>query len=181
MKWRKQNANNAQNANVSGASCATGINRINSTHEVPFHPTLVRNASPRTLARSVVFHWVGALAFVFGPHHLKPSANMGILISRLFEGLFGSKEVRILILGLDNAGKTTILYRLQNESDEAVQTIPTIGFNVETLQYKNIKVRQRTPRAGGADGWRRRRRGRPAGGGETLVIWSSVSLRHFQR
>ena len=51
------------------------------------------------------------------------------------------KEVRILILGLDNAGKTTILYRLQNESDEAVQTIPTIGFNVETLQYKNIKVR----------------------------------------
>lgn len=66
---------------------------------------------------------------------------MGILFSKVFESLFGSKEVRILILGLDNAGKTTILYRLQNESDEAVQTIPTIGFNVETLQYKNIKVR----------------------------------------
>ena len=66
---------------------------------------------------------------------------MGIMISKIFESLFGSKEVRILILGLDNAGKTTILYRLQNESDEAVQTIPTIGFNVETLQYKNIKVR----------------------------------------
>uniref|UniRef100_A0A7S2YCR3 ADP-ribosylation factor-like protein 1 n=2 Tax=Entomoneis paludosa TaxID=265537 RepID=A0A7S2YCR3_9STRA len=64
---------------------------------------------------------------------------MGILMSRLFESLFGSKEVRILILGLDNAGKTTILYRLQNEGDEVVQTIPTIGFNVETLQYKNIK------------------------------------------
>ena len=67
--------------------------------------------------------------------------TMGILMSKVFEGLFGSKQVRILILGLDNAGKTTILYRLQNESDEAVQTIPTIGFNVETLQYKNIKVR----------------------------------------
>ena len=65
---------------------------------------------------------------------------MGILMSKMFESLFGNKEVRILILGLDNAGKTTILYRLQNESDEAVQTIPTIGFNVETLQYKNIKV-----------------------------------------
>ncbi|GMH67098.1 hypothetical protein TrLO_g1845 [Triparma laevis f. longispina] len=64
---------------------------------------------------------------------------MGIFMSRLFGTLFGSKEVRILILGLDNAGKTTILYRLQNESDEAIQTIPTIGFNVETLQYKNIK------------------------------------------
>ena len=65
--------------------------------------------------------------------------KMGIFMSRLFSSLFGGREVRILILGLDNAGKTTILYRLQNESDEAIQTIPTIGFNVETLQYKNIK------------------------------------------
>mmetsp|Transcript_22754 Transcript_22754/g.26736 ORF Transcript_22754/g.26736 Transcript_22754/m.26736 type:complete len:186 (+) Transcript_22754:88-645(+) len=64
---------------------------------------------------------------------------MGIFFSRVFQKLFGSKEVRILILGLDNAGKTTILYKLQNESDEDIQTIPTIGFNVETLSYKNIK------------------------------------------
>jgi ADP-ribosylation factor-like protein 1 len=68
---------------------------------------------------------------------------MGILFSRIFQALFGSKEVRILILGLDNAGKTTILYRLQNDSDETIQTIPTIGFNVETLQYKNIKFQVR--------------------------------------
>lgn len=77
-------------------------------------------------------------------YSLRPTTTqrpkMGIMMSKIFETLFGSKEVRILILGLDNAGKTTILYRLQNESDEAVQTIPTIGFNVETLQYKNIKV-----------------------------------------
>mmetsp|Transcript_7277 Transcript_7277/g.23866 ORF Transcript_7277/g.23866 Transcript_7277/m.23866 type:complete len:129 (+) Transcript_7277:70-456(+) len=65
--------------------------------------------------------------------------SMGILLSRAFQAVFGSKEVRILILGLDNAGKTTILYKLQNESDDEIQTIPTIGFNVETLQYKNIK------------------------------------------
>lgn len=65
------------------------------------------------------------------------SLKMGSVFSRLFAPLFGSKEVRILILGLDNAGKTTILYRLQ--ADEVVQTIPTIGFNVETVQYKNIK------------------------------------------
>ncbi|CAM9573440.1 unnamed protein product [Scytosiphon promiscuus] len=67
---------------------------------------------------------------------------MGIVLSRVFQALFGSKEVRILILGLDNAGKTTILYRLQNEADDNIQTIPTIGFNVETLQYKNIKFQQ---------------------------------------
>ncbi len=54
-----------------------------------------------------------------------------------FTSLFGSKERRILILGLDGAGKTTILYRLQ--VSEVVTTIPTIGFNVETVQYKNLK------------------------------------------
>ena len=62
---------------------------------------------------------------------------MGMIMSRLFSLLWGSKEVRILILGLDGAGKTTILYRLQ--IGEVVTTIPTIGFNVETVTYKNIK------------------------------------------
>merc|ERR1712228_613254 len=63
--------------------------------------------------------------------------GMGGLFSRLFSGLFGAKETRILILGLDGAGKTTILYRLQ--VGEVVTTIPTIGFNVETVTYKNLK------------------------------------------
>ncbi|GAB4853602.1 Arf GTPase arf1, variant 2 [Ancistrocladus abbreviatus] len=63
--------------------------------------------------------------------------EMGILFTRLFSSLFGNKEARILVLGLDNAGKTTILYRLQ--MGEVVSTIPTIGFNVETVQYNNIK------------------------------------------
>ena len=60
------------------------------------------------------------------------------MFSRLFAALFGQKEVRILILGLDNAGKTTILYRLQ--VDEPIgNTVPTIGFNVEQLVYKNLR------------------------------------------
>ncbi|KAG4929707.1 hypothetical protein JHK82_046777 [Glycine max] len=62
---------------------------------------------------------------------------MGIVFTKLFSSLFGNKEARILVLGLDNAGKTTILYRLQ--MGEVVSTIPTIGFNVETVQYNNIK------------------------------------------
>ncbi|KAF9662662.1 hypothetical protein SADUNF_Sadunf18G0077500 [Salix dunnii] len=62
---------------------------------------------------------------------------MGILFSKMFSSVFGNKEARILVLGLDNAGKTTILYRLQ--MGEVVSTIPTIGFNVETVQYNNIK------------------------------------------
>ncbi|KAI7748767.1 hypothetical protein M8C21_014989 [Ambrosia artemisiifolia] len=50
---------------------------------------------------------------------------MGLVFTRLFSSLFGNKEARILVLGLDNAGKTTILYRLQ--MGEVVSTIPTIG------------------------------------------------------
>jgi small GTP-binding protein len=44
------------------------------------------------------------------------------------------KEVRILCLGLDGAGKTQLLYRLK--LNEAVTTTPTIGFNVETVTAK---------------------------------------------
>eukprot|EP00892_Ulva_mutabilis_P010558 jgi/Ulvmu1/7875/UM004_0106.1 len=61
---------------------------------------------------------------------------MGLWFSQLLS-VFGDREARILVLGLDNAGKTTILYRLQ--IGEVVSTIPTIGFNVETVTYKNIK------------------------------------------
>merc|ERR1712225_182113 len=50
--------------------------------------------------------------------------------------MLGSKEMRILMVGLDAAGKTTILYKLK--LGEVVTTIPTIGFNVEKVEYKNI-------------------------------------------
>eukprot|EP00126_Sphaerothecum_destruens_P004168 Sdes_comp18035_c0_seq4m7359 len=61
---------------------------------------------------------------------------MGLTISRVFSRLFGKQEMRILMVGLDAAGKTTILYKLK--LGEIVTTIPTIGFNVETVEYKNI-------------------------------------------
>jgi len=41
------------------------------------------------------------------------------------------KETRILMLGLDGAGKTTILYKLK--LGENISTVPTIGFNVEQV------------------------------------------------
>ncbi|QHO19331.1 ADP-ribosylation factor [Arachis hypogaea] len=61
---------------------------------------------------------------------------MGLMISRLFRMLYSKKEMRILMVGLDAAGKTTILYKLK--LGEIVTTIPTIGFNVETVEYKNV-------------------------------------------
>lgn len=54
---------------------------------------------------------------------------MGGVFAKLFSGLFGKKEMRILMVGLDAAGKTTILYKLK--LGEIVTTIPTIGKNVD--------------------------------------------------
>ncbi|KZF19627.1 ADP-ribosylation factor 6 [Xylona heveae TC161] len=62
---------------------------------------------------------------------------MGGQISKMMNKIFGSKEMRLLMLGLDAAGKTTILYKLKLNQD--VTTIPTVGFNVETVTYKNVK------------------------------------------
>ena len=48
--------------------------------------------------------------------------------TRLFDSLWGNKEMRVVMLGLDAAGKTTILYKLH--IGEVLSTVPTIGFNV---------------------------------------------------
>ncbi|KAF9216249.1 hypothetical protein BGZ59_010472 [Podila verticillata] len=64
---------------------------------------------------------------------------MGIPVSKLFASLYAAslkKDFRILILGLEAAGKTTFLYKLK--LGEVITTIPTISFNVETVTYKNI-------------------------------------------
>merc|ERR1712006_346 len=67
--------------------------------------------------------------------HCHGGGSMGVF-SKAFGKLVGKKDCRILIVGLDAAGKTTILYKLK--LGEVVTTIPTIGFNVETVEYKNI-------------------------------------------
>ncbi|KAH0536416.1 hypothetical protein FGG08_006714 [Glutinoglossum americanum] len=75
---------------------------------------------------------------LFSRNKVRPNtAIMGMTVSKLFDKLWGKKEMRILMVGLDAAGKTTILYKLK--LGEIVTTIPTIGFNVETVEYKNIQ------------------------------------------
>jgi ADP-ribosylation factor protein 1 len=58
---------------------------------------------------------------------------MGSVFGQLFKGLFGKKEMRILMVGLDAAGKTTILYKLK--LGEIVTTIPTIGIESRLLTW----------------------------------------------
>ncbi|XAR72931.1 hypothetical protein NMG60_11019741 [Bertholletia excelsa] len=57
-------------------------------------------------------------------------------ISRLVKRLLARTDMKILMVGLDASGKTTILYKLK--LGDVVATVPTIGFNVEVVQYKNI-------------------------------------------
>ncbi|CAJ2650848.1 unnamed protein product [Trifolium pratense] len=84
---------------------------------------------------------------------------MGQVFRKLFDTFFGNSEMRVstlfffilkftvlidlvvcdlqvVMLGLDAAGKTTILYKLH--IGEVLSTVPTIGFNVEKVQYKNV-------------------------------------------
>ncbi|GKA79711.1 ADP-ribosylation factor 2 isoform X1 [Tanacetum coccineum] len=70
---------------------------------------------------------------------------MGLTFTNLFSALFAKREMRILMVGLDAAGKTTILYKLK--IGEIVTTVPTIVLRVfqsklnnsfESVEYKNI-------------------------------------------
>uniref|UniRef100_A0A2K5SFG3 ADP ribosylation factor like GTPase 2 n=1 Tax=Cebus imitator TaxID=2715852 RepID=A0A2K5SFG3_CEBIM len=48
------------------------------------------------------------------------------------------REVRLLMLGLDNAGKTTILKKFNGEDIDAIS--PTLGFNIKTLEHRGFKL-----------------------------------------
>jgi len=62
---------------------------------------------------------------------------MGLSFTKIWSLLAGKEDKRMVMVGLDAAGKTTILYKLK--LGEVVTTIPTIGFNVESVEYKNIR------------------------------------------
>jgi ADP-ribosylation factor-like protein 5B len=57
--------------------------------------------------------------------------------------MFPAKEYKIVVVGLDNAGKTTTLYKLH--LGEAVTAAPTIGSNVEEVVFKNIRFEVSAP------------------------------------
>ena len=65
---------------------------------------------------------------------------MGLIVSKIVDKLqeMTSSPTKILMIGLDAAGKTSVLYKLK--LNELVTTIPTIGFNVEHVQYRSLDM-----------------------------------------
>ena len=67
---------------------------------------------------------------------------MGFILSplkKVFNYLSGEREYKIVILGLSNAGKTTLLNKL-HDPGSTEETMPTITFNLESLSFANVKL-----------------------------------------
>ena len=60
------------------------------------------------------------------------------MLDRLRAQFMGKDECRVLVVGLDGAGKTTIVQRLKYGVSEDMEVIPTIGFNIECVEYKKM-------------------------------------------
>ncbi|KAK2191896.1 hypothetical protein NP493_43g05060 [Ridgeia piscesae] len=72
------------------------------------------------------------------PEQLQLDPNIPITFTKDNRVHIGPKmEMRVVVLGLDHSGKTSILFRLK--LNDFIETIPTIGFNVETVEFKNLK------------------------------------------
>ncbi|XP_063216763.1 E3 ubiquitin-protein ligase TRIM23-like [Bacillus rossius redtenbacheri] len=73
-----------------------------------------------------------------GPEQLQPDPGVPITFTKDNRVHIGPKmEMRVVTLGLDGAGKTSILFKLKQ--NEFMAAIPTIGFNVEMVEYRNLK------------------------------------------
>ena len=114
-------------------------------------PTLATDIAARAWSAEVVPAPVFAAGEKHKPQHVADAACPRVDLTKVCAMLKQStswvgrwlrsvftrpRTQRILMSGLDAAGKTTMLYKLK--LGVVVTTIPTIGFNVETVEYKNI-------------------------------------------
>ena len=77
-----------------------------------------------------IFSWIN-------PRIILLLSKMGLL-TILKKMKVKEREMRILILGLDNAGKSTILKKFNGEDISEIS--PTVGFNIETLEFEGFKL-----------------------------------------
>lgn len=95
----------------------------------------IKNIAPKACKkpRAPVHYIERVCVFRLGAAHA-----MGTSLSRSFSRYWNRNERRLLLVGLDGAGKTTILYHLR--LGKAIASIPTVGFNVETIKYDGYKL-----------------------------------------
>jgi small GTP-binding protein len=63
---------------------------------------------------------------------------MGNLFTKLYEYLYKLPQCKLMMGGLDASGKTTLLYQMKTGG--VIQTTPTIGFNVESININNMEM-----------------------------------------
>jgi ADP-ribosylation factor-like protein 1 len=75
---------------------------------------------------------------------------MGNWFSSVWDRLFGAqRELKLVIVGLDSAGKSTIINRLRldqlgaaaSQISDPMATVPTIGVNTEDITIKNVNIK----------------------------------------
>jgi len=64
--------------------------------------------------------------------------GMGLLSTSIMEYYVGNGWEKIIMLGLDNSGKTTILQKLRTSQDVNI-TLPTVGFQAEKIEHEDVK------------------------------------------
>ena len=123
-----------------GAACAAPGSSSRRAAVLPRRepPPPLAASAERSVSRHRARGWAAGCGLVAEQtRRLQQLRGGGATLSRLLPILLGKQQCRILMLGLDAAGKTTILYQLK--LGEMTQTKPTLGFNVETVSYKNIE------------------------------------------
>ena len=50
------------------------------------------------------------------------------------------REASVLVIGLDNSGKSTMLNHFKSEDQKSTEIVPTVGFNVEKFKGEDVMV-----------------------------------------
>jgi len=60
------------------------------------------------------------------------------MLGRIRSKFLGRQETRVIVVGLAGCGKSTIVYRLKHGKLDESEIIPTVGFNVECVEYRKM-------------------------------------------
>lgn len=63
---------------------------------------------------------------------------MGLFAKLAFLLGIKKKEVNVLVIGLNNSGKSTVVNHFKSDEDKTIEIVPTVGFSVEKFQSKSL-------------------------------------------